>query len=48
MIEGPLILAALLRAYRLEPARERPVPVMRLTLRGKDGIRLRLSPRQGG
>ncbi|MEF9605337.1 cytochrome P450, partial [Paracoccus sp. PXZ] len=46
MIEGPLILAALVRAYRLEPGRERPVPIMRLTLRGKEGIRLCLSPRQ--
>ncbi|MDK8871979.1 cytochrome P450 [Paracoccus sp. SSJ] len=45
MVEGPLILAALVRAYRLEPGRERPVPIMRLTLRGKDGIRLRLLPR---
>ncbi|MDF3853945.1 cytochrome P450 [Paracoccus sp. P2] len=48
MVEGPLILATLLRAYRLEPGRDRPVPIMRLTLRGKDGIRLCLFPRQTG
>jgi len=48
MVEGPLILATLLHTYRLEPGRERPVPIMRLTLRGRDGIRLRLFPRQTG
>lgn len=48
MIEGPLILSALVRAYRLAPGAERPVPIMRLTLRGKNGIRLRLLPRQMG
>lgn len=45
MVEGPLILAALLSAYRVEPAETRPVPVMRLTLRGKNGIQLRLLKR---
>ncbi len=45
MIEGPLILSALARAYRFEPGATRPVPVMRLTLRGKSGIALRLTPR---
>ncbi len=45
MIEGPLILAALIRAYRVEPGASRPVPIMRLTLRGKNGIRLRLRKR---
>ncbi len=45
MMEGPLILSALVRAYRIEPGAVPPVPVMRLTLRGKDGIRLRLTPR---
>ena len=45
MIEGPLILAALTRAYRLAPGQERPIPVMRLTLRGKNGIHLRLRKR---
>ncbi|MFB9223362.1 cytochrome P450 [Paracoccus cavernae] len=45
MIEGPLILSALVRAYRIEQGTAEPVPVMRLTLRGKDGISLRLTPR---
>ncbi|KGJ03505.1 Cytochrome P450 [Paracoccus halophilus] len=45
MIEGPLILSALAKAYHIAPGDTRPVPVMRLTLRGKAGIRLRLSPR---
>lgn len=45
MIEGPLILSALVRAYRIEVGAAEPVPVMRLTLRGKDGISLRLTPR---
>lgn len=45
MIEGPLILSALLQSYRLDPGTERPVPIMRLTLRGKNGIHLRLSKR---
>lgn len=48
MIEGPLILSALARAYRIAPASTRPVPVMRLTLRGKSGIALRLTPRDAG
>lgn len=45
MIEGPLVLAAILARYRLAPPDKAPVPVMRLTLRGRDGIRLRLSKR---
>ncbi|AGT08991.1 cytochrome P450 [Paracoccus aminophilus] len=46
MIEGPLLLSALVRAYHIAPGQEVPVPVMRLTLRGKGGIRLKLIPRQ--
>ncbi len=45
MIEGPLMLALIVRAFRLAPGAVRPVPVARLTLRGRDGIRLRLTPR---
>ncbi|MDS9468116.1 cytochrome P450 [Paracoccus sp. MBLB3053] len=45
MIEGPLLLAAIVRDYRLEEPDKPPVPVMRLTLRGKDGIHLRLHKR---
>jgi cytochrome P450 len=46
MIEGPLLLALLLRAFRFhaDPARV-PVPVAHLTVRARDGIWLRLSRR---
>ena len=45
MLEGPLILSMILRDRRLEPAADAPVPVARLTVRGRDGIRVRISPR---
>ncbi|CAM5439520.1 hypothetical protein FALB51S_02776 [Frigidibacter albus] len=46
MIEGPLILAVLVRAFRFEPVAGRvPVPVAHLTVRAKDGIWLRPVPR---
>jgi len=46
MIEGPLLLALLVRAFRFELVKGRdPVPVAHLTLRAKDGIHLRLTPR---
>ncbi|MFT4013483.1 MAG: cytochrome P450 [Paracoccus sp. (in: a-proteobacteria)] len=48
MIEGPLLLATLVRTYEFTPGPERPVPVMRLTLRGRNGIGLRLRPRRMG
>ena len=41
-----LILSALTQAYNLAPGRARPEPVMRLTVRGKAGIMLRLTPRK--
>jgi cytochrome P450 len=46
MIEGPLLLSMMVRAFRFElvPGRE-PVPVAHLTVRGKDGIWLKLRPR---
>ncbi|PIE11509.1 MAG: cytochrome P450 [Rhodobacterales bacterium] len=47
MAEGPLLLAMLLRAFRLETAGDPPVPVAYLTVRSKDGIWLRLTPRAG-
>lgn len=48
MAEGPLLLSLLIRAFRFEVvAGAVPVPVAHLTVRGKDGIRLRLSPREG-
>lgn len=44
MIEGPLLLAMLLRRFRFERL-EDPVPVAHLTVRAKDGIRLRVTRR---
>ncbi|SIS79856.1 cytochrome P450 [Phaeovulum vinaykumarii] len=47
MAEGPLLLALLLRAFRFEPVAGRvPVPEAHLTVRGRDGIWLRLIPRE--
>lgn len=47
MAEGPLILAMILRRFRVEPVEGRaPLPVAQLTVRGKDGIWLRLTPRE--
>jgi cytochrome P450 len=49
MAEGPLILSMITRAFRLEPVSgAEPVPVAHLTVRGRDGIMLRLVPRAGG
>jgi len=46
MIEGPLLLAMLVRAFRFEVAAGRPaMPVAHLTVRGRDGIWLRVTPR---
>ena len=46
MIEGPLLLALIVRAFRLAPDPGRvPVPVAYLTVRAKDGIWLRLERR---
>ena len=46
MVEGPLILSMLLRAYRFDVVEGRePVPVAHLTVRAKDGIWLRITPR---
>ena len=47
MVEGPLILARLLRDTRVTPVAGRePVPVAHLTVRAKDGIWLNLCKRQ--
>lgn len=47
MVEGPLLLSMLLKHFRFEPVTGRePVPVAHLTVRAKDGIHLRVSPRQ--
>ncbi|MBZ8119078.1 cytochrome P450 [Roseovarius sp. LXJ103] len=49
MIEGVLLLAMLVRAYRFEIVPERPaMPVAHLTVRGKDGIWLKVTAREGG
>lgn len=46
MVEGPLLLAMLLRTCRFELVRDKPaVPVAHLTVRGKDGIWLKVSLR---
>ncbi|UWQ94080.1 cytochrome P450 [Rhodobacteraceae bacterium M385] len=46
MVEGVLLLAMLLRAFRFERIEgDDPVPVAYLTVRAKDGIRLRVSRR---
>ena len=46
MTEGPLLLAMMVRNYRFETVPGRPaMPVAHLTVRGKDGIWLRLTPR---
>ena len=45
MIEGPLMLAVICRELRLSRGTVDPVPVARLTVRGRDGIRLRIARR---
>ncbi|AOZ69632.1 cytochrome [Rhodobacter xanthinilyticus] len=46
MAEGPLILAMILKEFRVAPVEGRaPVPVAHLTVRGQDGIWLHLTPR---
>ena len=46
MLEGPLLLALILRRLRVDPGPGAPpVPVAFLTVRARDGIHLRLSPR---
>ena len=45
MVEGPLMLARICRDLRLSPGAIDPVPVARLTVRGRDGIRLRIERR---
>jgi len=49
MLEGTLMLAHLVRAFRFQAVEGRvPVPVAHLTVRAKDGIWLRVSRRQAG
>ncbi|MDB6178847.1 cytochrome P450 [Paracoccus sp. Z330] len=46
MLEAVLMLSRITAAYHLTPTAQTPVPVARLTVRGRDGIRLRLTRRQ--
>jgi len=47
MAEGPLLLALLVRAFRFAPIPgDEPVPVAYLTVRARDGIRLRMTQRE--
>jgi len=48
MIEGVLMLAMIMRAFKLEPCGKAPVPVAHLTVRSKDGIHLKLTKRGVG
>ena len=45
MVEGPLLLSMILKRFRVEAVGKAPVPVAYLTVRSKDGIWLRLTPR---
>ncbi|WP_137700341.1 cytochrome P450 [Marimonas lutisalis] len=46
MVEGPLLLSMLVRAYRFELVEARPaMPVAHLTVRGRDGIWLKITRR---
>lgn len=45
MLEGTLILSMITARHRLATTADIPVPTARLTLRSRDGIRVRLSPR---
>ncbi|MDB6181611.1 cytochrome P450 [Paracoccus fistulariae] len=46
MIEGVTMLARICAAFRLSPGDTPPVPVARLTVRGRDGILIRLERRR--
>ncbi|SEW12232.1 Cytochrome P450 [Cognatiyoonia koreensis] len=47
MIEGVLLIAMLLRAYRFDAVADKePVPVAHLTVRARDGVWLRFVPRE--
>lgn len=45
MVEGVVMLAAITGRWRMEVTADRPMPVARLTIRARDGIRLTLTPR---
>ena len=45
MVEGVLLLSMLIRYFHFETTEETPIPVAHLTVRAKDGIKLRVSAR---
>ena len=45
MLEGVVMLARIAAAFRLSPGSAEPVPIARLTVRGRDGILIRLQRR---
>lgn len=45
MIEGVLMIAMLVRAFKMEPAGKTPVPVAHLTVRAEEGIHIKLTDR---
>lgn len=47
MLEGVVMLARITAAFRLSPGSRPPVPIARLTVRGRDGILIRLERRNG-
>lgn len=47
MIEGVVMLARVVQSFILHPGPLAPVPVARLTVRGRDGISVHLTPRSG-
>lgn len=46
MLEGVVILSRIVAEFRLRPGSAAPVPVARLTVRGRDGILIRLERRE--
>ncbi|WP_329609772.1 cytochrome P450 [Paracoccus benzoatiresistens] len=46
MIEGVVMLSRIVQAFHLQPGSTPPLPVARLTVRGRDGIALGLRPRE--
>ncbi len=48
MIEGVLMIAMIIKAFKIEPTEEKPVPVAHLTVRAENGIHLKLTSRAVG
>jgi len=45
MVEGVLMLSMILRHFRITPEGDEPVPIAHLTVRSRDGIKLRIERR---